>query len=193
VYCAAVQAKRIPWKTVAWIAGAVLVVWLVTGIILAGREAAPPPGTQPVTLRGGKVTGNRISTRSWTFEYKKAEMSPDGTFATLDGVRNGILYKKGKPYLSISAEHASVNTQTFDFTATGDVHVTALNPSDGVSKSFDTDLVQWTNATKLLTLSHQSIFRTGGQVLKVANITVDFNKDEVHLGKVDGVIEAPGP
>ena len=69
----------------------------------------------------------------------------------------------------------------------------ALNPKDGVSKSFDTDLVQWTNATKLLTLSHQSIFRTGGQVLKVASITVDFNKDEVHLGKVDGVIEAPGP
>lgn len=185
--------RKVNWKTAAWIVGAAIVIWLIAGIVLAGRENVPTPGAQPLTLRGGKVTGNRISTRSWTFQYKKAEMSPDGTFATLEGVRNGVLYKKGKPYLSISAEHASVNTQTFDFTATGDVHVEALHPGDKVKKSFDTDLVQWTNATKMLTLAHQSIFRTGDQVLKVASITVDFNKNEIHLGKIDGAVEAPGP
>lgn len=182
------------WKWAAWIAGIAVVVWVVTGVILAGREVQPPPpGSQPVTLRGGNVTGNRISSRSWTFQYTKAQMSPDGSFATLDGVRNGILYKHGKPYLSISAQHASVNTQTFDFTATGEVHIAALKAKDGVQKSFDTDLVQWTNATKLLTLPHQSLIRTGDETLKVASMTVNFNNSEVHLGKIDGGFIAPGP
>jgi hypothetical protein len=120
-------------------------------------------------------------------------MSPDGILATLDGVKNGVLYKKGKPYLGISAEHVSLNTQTFDFTATGDVHVQALNPKDGVPKSFDSDLVQWVNATKMLQLPHPSIFRTGDETLKVSTITVNFNTSDIHLGNVSGAVQAPGP
>jgi hypothetical protein len=179
------------WKRIGLIAGIVLLVWFIGGIILAGHDVPPPPGAQPITLRGGRVSGNHISTRSWTFDYTHAEMSPDGTLATLDGVKNGVLYKKGKPYLSIAAQHVSINTQTFDFTATGDVHIEALNPKDHISKTFDTDLVQWMNATKLLQLTHQSLFRTDGQTLKVATITVDFNKDEMHLGKIEGYVETP--
>lgn len=182
------------WRATALIVGAVLVIWLVIGIVMAGREASPlPPGTQPVTLRGGRVNGNRISTRSWTFDYRRAQMSPDGSFATVDGVRNGVLYKKGKPYLSIAAEHVSLNTQTLDFTAIGDVHIEALNPKDGVHKSFDTDLVQWTNATKMLALSHQSLFRTGTETLRVASITVNFNTNDIHVGRIEGSVQAPGP
>lgn len=181
------------WKRIGWITAAVFAVWLVAGIILAGRDVPPPPGQQPITLRGGRVSGNHISTRSWTFDYTKAQMSPDGIMATVDGVKNGILYKKGKPYLSIAAQHVSINTQTFDFTATGDVHIEALHPSDNVSKSFDTDLVQWVNATKLLQLPHQCLFQTAGQTLKVANITVDFNKSQIHLGKMSGTVEQAQP
>jgi hypothetical protein len=179
------------WRRIGWIAAILLAVWIVVGIMLAGRNAPPPPGAEPITLRGGRVTGNHVSTRSWTFDYRKAQMSPDGILATLDGVKNGILYKKGKPYLSLAAQHVSLNTQTFDFTATGDVHVEALHPSDGIAKSFDTDLVQWMNATKLLQLPHPSLFRSNGQALKVATITVDFNKSDIHLGKITGNVEAP--
>lgn len=185
--------RRWNWKRIGWFAGAVLAIWLVAGIMLAGRDVPPPPGSQPITLRGGRVTGNRISTRSWTFRYTHAEMSPDGILATLDGVKNGVLYKKGKPYLSIAAQHVSVNTQTFDFTATGDVHVEALHPKDRIGKSFDTDLVQWVNATKMLQMPHPSLFRTGDQLLKVATITVDFNRNVIHLGKISGSVEAPAP
>lgn len=181
------------WRRIGWIAGGLFAVWVIVGIVLAGGNTPPPPGSQPITLRGGRVAGNRISTRSWKFDYTKANMSPDGVLATLDGVKNGILYKKGKPYLSIAAQHVSVNTQTFDFTATGDVHIEALNPSDNIGKSFDTDLVQWVNATKMLQLPHPCLFRTGTQTLKVDTITVDFNKSDVHLGKLSGGVEAPGP
>jgi hypothetical protein len=186
--------KRVDWRAVAVVAGVVLAVWFVVGFVLAGREAAPPPpGSQPLTLHGGRVVGNRVSTRSWTFDYQKAQMSPDGTFATIDGVRHGVLYKKGKPYLSIAAQHVSINTQTFDFTATGDVHIEQLNAKDGVNRSFDTDLVQWSNATKILSLPHPSLFKTGDQILKVASITVNFNTNDIHMGKIEGAVQAPGP
>lgn len=186
---------RRPWIKPALIIVAILfVVWIVVGIIGAGNnEQAPPPSSQQVTLHGGHVRGNRISTRSWSFDYKTAQMSPDGTIASVDGVRNGILYKNGKPYLSMSAQHVSVNTQSFDFTATGEVHITWLNPKDGVSKSFDTDLVQWTNATKMLELQHPSYFRTGDETLKVASIEVNFNSGSIKLGKVEGAVQAPQP
>jgi hypothetical protein len=186
--------KRINWKLVGLVAGGVFVAWFVIELILAGRGTPPPPpGSQPVTMRGGRVTGNRISTRSWTFDYERAQMSPDGTLATVDGVRHGVLYKKGKPYLSIAAQHVQVNTQTFDFTATGDVHLEQLNPKDGIKRGFDTDLVQWVNATKMLSLTHPSLFRTGDQVLKVATITVNFNTNDIHMGKIEGSVKAPGP
>lgn len=181
------------WKRIGWIVAAIFCVWLVAGIILAGRDVPPPPGAQNTLLKGCNIKGNRINTRSWSFSCEKAQLSPDGIMATIDGVKNGILYKKGKPYLSIAAQHVSVNTQTFDFTATGDVHIEALHPSDNVSKSFDTDLVQWVNATKVLQLPHQCLFQTGGQTLKVANITVDFNKSQIHLGKISGTVEQAQP
>ena len=186
--------KRANWRRIVLVAAVAVAVWFTIEIILAGREAPPPPpGSQPLTLHGGEVRGNRISSRSWTFDYKSAQMSPDGTIATVDGVHHGVLYKKGKPYLGIAAEHVSVNTQTFDFTALGDVHIQYLQPKDKISKSFDTDLVQWTNATKMLMLQHPSLVRTGDQTLKVASITVDFNKNEVHFGKIEGSVQAPNP
>ena len=64
---------------------------------------------------------------------------------------------------------------------------------NGIKRGFDTDLVQWMNATKMLSLSHPSLFRTGDQVLKVATITVNFNTNDIHMGKIEGSVEAPGP
>lgn len=182
----------INWKLVATISGAAVLVWLVVGLILAGREPPPiPPGTLPLTLHGGRVTGNRMSTKSWMFEYNRAQMSPDGALATIDGVRKGVLYKDGKPYLSVTAEHVSVNTQTFDFTALGDVHVVQLQTGSGAPRSFDTDFVQWVNVAKLLTLPHPSVMRNGSDTLRVASIEVNFNTGEMRFGKMSGKLPPP--
>jgi len=175
------------WRTAALIAGIAVLIWAIAGIVLAGREpGGSPPGTLPLTLHGGRVTGNRMSTKSWMFEYKRAEMSADGTLASVDGVHQGILYKNGSPFLSVTAEHVSVNTLTFDFTALGDVHVTQMRETGGVRRSFDTDFVQWVNATKSLTLPHPSVVRNGDQTLKVSSVSVNFNTGEIRLRGISG-------
>lgn len=113
-------------------------------------------------------------------------MSPDGSMAAVDGIHNGILYRNGKPYLSIAAKHISANTLSDDFTATGRVHIAQLEGS--VPRSFDTDLIAWTNVTKNLTLPHPSIIKTGKATLSVEKATINFESGAIHLGKIKGAI-----
>ncbi len=196
IYAAILALRRLPVRAVQWrapqlrilflLAGAALLIWVVVEVVLAGSApGGPPQGMTPLTLHGGRVTGNRMSTKSWMFEYDHAEMSADGVLATVQGVRRGVLYKNGKPYLSVRAEQVSVNTATFDFTATGDVHVTQMQDTSS-ERSFDTDLIQWLNAAKMLTLPHPSVVRSGGETLRVSSINVNFNSGAIHFGRVSG-------
>ena len=177
--------RRLPWKHIGWLAALALAIYLIVGIVLAGRGTPPIPAElQAITLKGAHVRGNRINTHSWSFDYKSANLSADGTTGTVDGVRNGVLFKKGKPYMKISAEHISVNTQSLDFTAIGKVTVEKVK--DDQSRSFQSDLVEWSNATKMLQMPHPSYVRTDGNTLKIAGISVNFATNEIHFGRIVG-------
>jgi hypothetical protein len=167
-------------------------IFLVVGIVLAGLGELPnPPNSAPIVLEGGNVRGNNhmVASRSWSLSYDRGEFSPDGTTGTLDGVHNGIIYRKGKPYVEIAARHIALNTQTLDFTAVGLVHIQMLD--DPMQRSFDTDYVAWTNDAKLLRMDHPSFLHVGGQTLKIRTIAIDFDKNEVHLGHIDGAVGIP--
>ena len=177
--------RRIPWKLLAWIVAGALAVYLVVGIILAGFGTPPlPPEQSGITLKGGRVQGNRVTTKSWSFDYRSAQLSPDGTNGTVEGVRNGIIFKAGKPYLKITAERITIDTLSLDFTAIGKVTVAMLG--DPLKRSFDTDLVQWTNGAKLLLMPHPAYLHSGDQTLQLHDVKIDFGKDEVYLGSVQG-------
>lgn len=182
--------RDLPWKKI-WIGlGIAFGLFVIGGIVLAGRDVpALPPLQPPMIFKGGHYTNSRTTTKSWSFDYDRAQLSPDQTFGTIDGVHHGIIFRHGKPYLTISAEHISLNTQTLNFTATGKVHITRIG--SGQSTTFDTDLVDWNNATKLLHMTHPSYIHTGSQTLKVESIIVDLSKDEVQTGTIDGEISAP--
>lgn len=176
------------WKRLAWIAAVLFLGWVVFEVVLAGRDTPEiPPMSRGIDLRGGHISSNRITTKSWSFDYTHAQLSPDGTTGTVDGVRNGIVFKKGKPYLRVSAEHIGVNTQSLDFTAIGKVHVERVN--DPEQRSFDTDLVIWTNNAKLVRMDHPSYVHTAGNTLRLDSVTINFDTDEIHFGKIGGGVE----
>ena len=180
--------RNIRWKRIIWVAVAVFLGWVVAEIVLAGRDTPPlPPATRPIDLVGGHVVGNRITTKSWTFDFSHAQMSPDQTTGTVDGVKNGIVFKKGKPYLKIAAEHITINTQSLDFTAVGKVHVERID--DPEKRSFDTDLVTWTNNAKLVHMDHPSYLHTGTNTLKLEGVTINFDTDQIHFAKIGGDFE----
>lgn len=181
---------RASWRPFAIMAALAVVALLAGGVILAGREIPPQPGTVPVILQHGGVFGHRLTSRgakTWSFDYDRVQTSPDGTVADIDGVHGGLLYKDGKPYLKISAKHISANTISNDYTAKGEIHIEALG--SGVKRSFDTDLAVWQNFSKTLTLAHPSIVRTGDAALTFKTVTVDFNTGTVHVGPIAGSVK----
>lgn len=180
--------RKIRWKTLLAVAGAALAIYLIVGVVLAGLNTPPlPPDQSGIALRGGKVRGNRITNKSWSFDYTRAQLSADGTTGTIEGVRDGIVFKKGKPYLRVTAQSISVDTQTLDFTAVGKVTITPIG--DSLHRSFDTDLVVWNNATKELQMMHQSYLHTGDQTLAFKSIAIDFSTDQIRFGGVNGTTE----
>ncbi|HEV3090993.1 MAG TPA: hypothetical protein VGX91_06050 [Candidatus Cybelea sp.] len=179
------SARRKLWKRIGIFAGVLFGIYVVVEVVLAGRGTPPlPPGQLPIDLHGGHVLNNHITTKSWSFDYEHARLSPDGLSGTVDGVRNGVVFRKGKPYLRISAKHVQLDIASLDFTAVGAVHIERIN--DPEHRAFDTDLVTWTNDAKVLKMSHPSYVHSGGQTLTISNISVDFDDDTIHLGKVSG-------
>ena len=182
--------RKTLWKRIGILAGVCFVVFMVGGIILAGKDVPPMPSAQtPIFLQGGHIINHHIRTKAWSLDFDSAQMTPDQSSGTIDGVHDGVIFRKGKPYLKISAQNVSVNTGTLDFTATGLVHVVSLTSKQ--PQSFDTDLIVWSNATHHLTLDHPSYFHTGSQTLKVQHVVVDLNtKDStIKIGQIDGTLD----
>lgn len=175
------------WRTFWYVLAFAVFAIFVEGVVLSGQDLPPPPGTQPVVLGKGGITAHRMSTKSWSLYYDKAQTSPDGSQAEIDGIHNGVFYKDGMPYITLSAHHVSVNTVSNDFTATGDVHITQLKPG-AMARAFNTDLIVWTNATKTVTFSHPSVVKTGDATMTVEKMTINVGTGAVHLGKIGGSI-----
>jgi hypothetical protein len=180
--------RRIRWRWIAAAGGAAVAIWVIVEVILAGIGTPPLPNDQMgITLRGGRVQGSRIVTKAWSFDYHDAQLSPDGTTGTVDGVHDGVVFRHGKPYLKITAQRISVDTTSLNFTALGKVTVVVI--SDPLKRSFDTDLVQWTNGTKLLLMPHPSYLHSEAHTLEFSSVTIDFGKDQIHFGAIQGSTE----
>ncbi len=182
---------KVSWQTIGILAVVAIAITVTYGIMSAGREDTQPPpsNTQPIVLHGGNVNGHHMSSKSWSFTFDHAQSSADESSASVDGVHSGVLFKDGKPYLKISAAHVAVNRISLDFTATGRVRVEQIPSGGEPPRSFETDLVIWNNVLKQLTLSHPSVLHTGTQTLHVRRVIVDFKKNEVRLGPLQGGLQ----
>ena len=182
------SAQKRLWKRIGIAAAVLVAIWVVVEVVIAGNGPTPPlPSSVSMNLHGGHVVTNRISTKSWTFDYERAQLSPDGLTGSVDGVRNGVVYRKGKPYLRISAQHVQLDIDSLDFTAIGKVQVERIG--DPEHRTFDTDLVTWTNNAKLLHMDHPVYVHSGDQTLRIDGVTVDFDANTIHLGKIAGGVE----
>jgi hypothetical protein len=169
-------------------AGLVLAAYLAWGIYRAGlNEAPPPPSTTDIVFRQGIAHGERITTRSWTADYDKLVSNADQTVLDLQNVRNGTIFKAGKPYLRVRAAHMTVNTLTRDFAVNGNLHVETVtsNPRRG----FDTTSAHWSDAQQRLDLNHSVSIESGaGAPLIVGSLTFNVKTGELEMHDIKGPI-----
>jgi lipopolysaccharide export system protein LptC len=181
-------APRVSLGRLAAGAGFVLVAYVAWGIYRAGlNETAPPPASTDIVFHEGVANGERITTRSWTAQYDKLVSNADQTVLDLQNVRNGTIFKAGKPYLHIRAAHMTVNTLTRDFAVSGRLHVETV--SSRPARSFDTTAAHWSDAQQQLDLTHRvSIDSGAGAPLVVGSLTFDVKTGQLELHDVAGPV-----
>jgi LPS export ABC transporter protein LptC len=154
---------------------------LAWGIARTRDDLPPPPDSQKLQIDKGNAQGHRFKSRTanWALDYDRLTISPDQSYAELENVRDGTFFRAGKPYMTISAKHVTVNVNTSDFTATGKIHIRTL---DDKKRTFDSDSVSWANVTQMLTLDHPvTASERDGTKVRFTKGTVDVKKGEAEL------------
>ena len=174
--------RRILYSALAIFAG-----WFALETYLAGREVIPPfSATQPITLHSGAARGERLKTHSWSIDYDKIITNADQTFVEVRGVHDGLIYRKGKPWLRVRAKQMSVNMLTHDFTANGALHVETVDRRK--PRSFDTTSAVWSDAQQQLSFPQPSTITTRGGKLRVDRMSLDVKSGAIHLERISGGI-----
>ena len=161
--------------------------WFALETYLAGREYVPPfAATQPITLQSGAARGERIQTHSWSIAYDKLTTNADQTYVEVEGVHDGLIYRKGKPWLRVRARRMSINMLTHDFTSSGPLHVETVDRLK--PRAFDTTSGVWSEAQQQLNFDEPSTITTRGGKLQVDRMSLDVKTGAVHLERVSGGI-----
>jgi hypothetical protein len=172
-------------KRLAIAAGIALFAFLVIGVWLAGRDTVnPPQATGPVVLSDGLARGERVNAHSWTLDYDKITTSADQTFVNVDGVRNGVIYRNGKPYLKLRAAHVNVNMMTHDFVATGPIHVESASHHN--FHAFDTTQISWNEAAQTLDMEQPIVVTSPGATMHIQGLSLDVRTGKLHIDQPDG-------
>jgi len=173
---------------VAIVVGVVIAALFGYGVYRAGlNETPPPPSDQQIVFHNGRANGQRITTKSWTADYDRVVSNQDQTALELDGVRNGTIFRNGKPYLHVHADHLSVNTVSHDFTASGPIHVETVSAKP--PRSFDTTSAIWNDAAQLLTLSQHVTIRTGAKSpLQVGSLSFSIKTGNLEMHDISGPV-----
>jgi hypothetical protein len=150
----------------------------------AGEEDIPPP-TETQTLSRGEAEGRRAQFASWEFTYDSATTLPDQVTQEIDGIHDGVYWKNGKPFVRMRADKAIYNTLSHDFTVEGPVHFDI--DDHGKVRTFDTNNAVWYDANQTLRIpGTATVGSRGGARLTLSNITVDLNKGQYTIGKIEG-------
>jgi hypothetical protein len=175
-----------PLRIVVSLVAAAFLTWVGIGIYRAGGDVPPPSGLLETKLSAGHAEGRRIDGKpSWSLDYDRLTASADTTVATLENVRHGELYKRGKPFMQMIAKHVVVNTLSNDFIVTGPLE---LIENDGLHKRrLTSDAANYSGVLQTLTLTHPAKIFSDGAKVDVKTATVNFRSGDMALGPLVGL------
>ena len=175
-------------KRIVFIVAVAVLGYLGYGIYDAGRNERPAPlANTNISFSRGHASGQRVKFRSWAADYDKIVSNADQTILDIQNVRNGTIFKNGKPYLHVRAAHMTVNTITHDFAETGPMHADTVGTTP--ERSFDTDSAVWNDALQTLTLAKRVVVHSGSDdPLIVGSITLDIKTGALDIRDIEGPV-----
>lgn len=97
--------------------------------IAVGRWLREDEANEPLTNNGLRPSLEAIGAQSiivrengrkvWEFSADRITISPDKRFATATNMKRGVLFRNGKPFLTVSAATVQLNQETHNWQATG--------------------------------------------------------------------------
>lgn len=159
--------------------------WVVYKTVTAGGDIPAPQNQLGTVLSGGQAGGKRLDGKSWSLDYDSLTMSPDGMTADIQNVHDGVIYRDGKPYMHVRAEHITANRVTNDFTVRGKVEFTQIG---GADRHLTTTGATFAGFKQQLTLAKPTVIRDGPTTITVANAVIDFRSGNVTTGRIVGTM-----
>jgi len=160
------------------------VAYFTWGIVTAGSDNTAPPHQVPIAINGGSAAGHRFTTPSWTILYDHVEASTDAGYVNARGIRDAVIYRHGKPYIHLTADHIEANLVSKDFTATGHLHAQQTN--NGITRTFATGTASWTEASQKLLMPNLIRLHMQKITLFVHGLTFDVRTGNIHVGAITG-------
>ncbi len=160
--------------------------WVGFGVLHAGGDVPAPRLAPETKLSLGHAEGRRIDGKpSWSLDYDTLVTSADTTIATLENVRHGTLYKRGRPFMQMKAQHVVINTLSNDFTVTGPLELTQ---SDGKHhRRLTSNTADYSGVMQTLTLTHQARLTGDEGNATFRNATVNFKSGDMSFGALIGL------
>ncbi len=163
----------------------ILLSWITYETVHAGSDIPPPPPEAVTHLSGGTASDKRLDGKAWSLDYASATMSPDGSTADIEHIRDGLILRNGKPFMHMKAEHVTANTAINDFTAVGPVSFTEIG---GQHRSLRTNGAHYVGFSQTLILSNRTLVRANGVSIVVDHATVDFANGNTTFGRIVGTL-----
>jgi len=168
--------------------GVVLFAFVAFGIYRAGFDEIVPRMARDadrLVARGGQLYGRRVKSRSWAASYDRIESNADQTIVDIYGVHDGVIFKKGRPALHVTAQHMTVNLVTHDFTVLGPMHAETIGKAK--RREIDTDAAMWSEATGSLTFPKRVVFHNEADApLTFTSATYNVRTGDVDVHDVAG-------
>ncbi len=180
---ASTQVARL--RVVAALIAAGVLGWVAWQTMYSGADIPSQRSQSQTQLSGGSANDKRLDGKSWSLDYDKATLSPDGSLAEVDNVHDGVILRDGKPYMRMQAKHVSANLASSDFVVTGPVSFSEIG---GQRRQLDTDQAHYSGSNHTLHLDHPTTIRAAGMTFHVAKAVVNFTTGETKMGRIEGTL-----
>jgi lipopolysaccharide export system protein LptC len=164
---------------------AAILAWVVYQTVHAGADIPGPAANQQTRLSVGSAYGKRIDGKSWALDYQTATLSADGGVAEIDHVHDGVIFRNGKPYMHMTAQHVTANLSANDFLVTGPVSFTEVG---GQHRRLDTEGAQYSGNDHTLRLDNPTTIHDGPVTFRVTTAVVNFQTGQTQLGRIVGTM-----